>query len=51
MRTRRTCVDMRRSDIGFVFQSFALLPVLSAAENVELPLRIRGVPAPNARHG
>ena len=37
-------VDMRRHDIGFVFQSFALLPVLSAAENVELPLRIRGVP-------
>ena len=37
-------VDMRRHDIGFVFQSFALLPVLSAAENVELPLRIRGLP-------
>jgi putative ABC transport system ATP-binding protein len=37
-------VEMRRHDIGFVFQSFALLPVLSAAENVELPLRIRGLP-------
>jgi putative ABC transport system ATP-binding protein len=36
-------VEMRRHDIGFVFQSFALLPVLSAAENVELPLRIRGL--------
>ena len=36
-------VDMRRHDVGYVFQSFALLPVLSAAENVELPLRIRGL--------
>ena len=37
--------ELRRHRIGYVFQSFALLPVLSAAENVELPLRIRGVPA------
>ena len=36
-------VDMRRHDVGYVFQSFALLPVLSAAENVELPMRIRGL--------
>ena len=34
---------LRRDRIGFVFQSFALLPILSAAENVELPLRIAGV--------
>lgn len=33
---------LRRSSIGFVFQSFGLLPLLSAYENVELPLRIGG---------
>lgn len=36
-------VDLRRTELGYIFQTFALLPVLSAAENVELPLRIRGV--------
>lgn len=34
--------ELRRREFGFVFQSFALLPILSAAENVELPLRIAG---------
>jgi putative ABC transport system ATP-binding protein len=36
---------IRQRDIGFVFQSFALLPVLSAAENIEVPLRIVRTPA------
>nr|WP_285117477.1 ABC transporter ATP-binding protein [Leifsonia sp. fls2-241-R2A-40a] len=36
-------VDLRRRSTGFVFQSFGLVPVLSAAENVELPLRLLGV--------
>ncbi|HEX6686492.1 MAG TPA: ABC transporter ATP-binding protein [Candidatus Limnocylindrales bacterium] len=38
-------VDMRRNTIGFVFQSFGLVPILSAAENVGVPLRLANVPA------
>ena len=34
--------EVRRGRIGYVFQTFGLIPVLSAAENVEVPLRIRG---------
>jgi putative ABC transport system ATP-binding protein len=33
---------LRRQDVGFVFQSFQLLPTLSIAENVELPLLLAG---------
>jgi putative ABC transport system ATP-binding protein len=33
---------LRRERIGFIFQSFNLLPTLTAAENITLPLRIRG---------
>ena len=36
-------VQMRRHKIGFIFQSFGLMPLLSAQENVELPLHIGGV--------
>lgn len=35
---------LRRDRLGFVFQSFGLIPILSAAENVELPLRIVKTP-------
>lgn len=36
-------INLRRHRIGVVFQSFALLPLLSAYENVELPMRIAGL--------
>jgi ABC-type lipoprotein export system ATPase subunit len=36
-------VQLRRKRIGFVFQSFALLPIYSAAENIDLMLRLAGV--------
>ena len=36
---------LRRDRIGFVFQTFGLLAELTAAENVEVPLRLRSVPA------
>ncbi|MEV0191848.1 ABC transporter ATP-binding protein [Kitasatospora purpeofusca] len=36
---------LRRDRMGFVFQSFGLLPVLTAAENVGIPMRLRKVPA------
>ncbi len=39
----RDLVGLRRNRIGFVFQSFGLIPLLSAFENVELPLHIAGV--------
>lgn len=34
----------RRENIGFIFQSYALMPLLSAWENVELALRMSGIP-------
>ena len=39
-----TLSDTRRDRFGFVFQSFSLIPVLSALENVEYPLALRGTP-------
>lgn len=35
--------ELRRHKIGFVFQSFGLMPLLSAQENVELPLHLSGL--------
>jgi ABC-type lipoprotein export system ATPase subunit len=39
----REITRLRRVEFSFVFQSFALLPTFSAYENVELPLRIKGL--------
>jgi len=36
--------DLRRTKVAFIFQAFGLLPILSAAENVGVPLRIAGLP-------
>jgi ABC-type lipoprotein export system ATPase subunit len=41
--SERQLDGLRRHKLGFIFQSFGLLPLLSARENVELPLRIAGV--------
>jgi putative ABC transport system ATP-binding protein len=40
--TRRQMIDFRRQHIGFVFQQYNLLPALTAAENVAVPLLIAG---------
>ena len=40
--------QLRRDHIGFIFQFFNLLPMLTAAENIVLPLKLAGV---QARHG
>ena len=41
-------MELRRSSVAFIFQSFGLIPILSAAENVGVPLRIAGM-APKER--
>jgi peptide/nickel transport system ATP-binding protein len=37
-------IELRRREIGFVFQTFGLLPFLSARENIEAPLRLVKAP-------
>jgi putative ABC transport system ATP-binding protein len=41
--------DFRAQNIGFIFQNFSLVPVLSAYENVEYPLLLVGTPAAERR--
>jgi putative ABC transport system ATP-binding protein len=43
--TERELLELRRTTIGFIFQSFGLIPILSAAENVGVPLRLARRPA------
>jgi len=40
--SERALAILRRDHVGFVFQSFNLMPSLTAAQNVELPLRLAG---------
>jgi putative ABC transport system ATP-binding protein len=47
--THRQLLDVRRRGMGIVFQSFGLLPTLSALENAELPLRVAGADLRRAR--
>jgi putative ABC transport system ATP-binding protein len=46
---RNQRADTRRGTIGFIFQFFALIPTLSAYENIELPLLLTGVGAAERR--
>jgi len=44
-----TAAEIRRTKLGFVFQSFGLIQLLSAHENVEVSLRLLGLPKDRAR--
>ncbi len=45
----RELTSLRAREMGFIFQTYNLLPVLNGVENVELPLLVSGVPAKEAR--
>lgn len=42
-------IDFRLHNIGFVFQAYNLIPVLTASENVELIMQLQGVPSVDRR--
>ncbi len=41
---------VRRENIGFIFQFFHLIPRLSTAENIEMPMILAGIPAVERKH-
>ncbi len=43
------CADLRLELFGYVFQTYNLIAVLNATENVELPMLLRGIPARQRR--
>lgn len=47
--SKNKLADMRLHNIGFVFQAFNLIPVLSALENVEFVMQVQGVPVAERR--
>jgi putative ABC transport system ATP-binding protein len=46
---RNARADVRKAAIGFIFQFFALIPTLTAYENIEMPLLLNNVPAADRR--
>ncbi len=46
---RASLTRLRRESIGFVFQSFNLVPVMTAYENIEYPLLLSGIPTTQRR--
>lgn len=48
--SRSKLAKFRRQNIGFIFQNFNLFPALTAAENVELVLNIKGIQGAKARY-
>lgn len=47
--TGKELSDFRRDHIGFIFQSYNLIPVLSVAENIEYIMLLQGVPGPERK--
>ena len=46
---RNARADVRKAAIGFIFQFFALIPTLTAYENIEMPLLLNNVPTADRR--